>query len=164
MDDTRIFRVIANYRELMKKNKKSIEYLLEMLHSDRHDEGLVRQATFRQGTASAKTQPSGVTDLSDTLSRYEKLKESETELTLNMLNRLFEERQEMSRIYVCFQVLPEPYKSVLSGIYVSGRTVADVGDELHRSRKSVEEYRKKGAELIRKNYNSALSNEELLIS
>ena len=29
MDDTRIFRVIANYRELMTKNKKSIEYLLE---------------------------------------------------------------------------------------------------------------------------------------
>ncbi len=164
MEDAKIFQIIANYSDLMQKNRKSIDYLLGMLHSRQQDEDLIRRAGLPNPAPKPAASGSGFRDLSDTLSRYEKMKASEEELTLGMVRRLLQEREKMSRVYICYQILPEPYKTVLTGIYVNGRNATEVGDSLHRSRKSVEDYRKKGAELIRASFASSLTNEELLCS
>lgn len=102
-------------------------------------------------------------DLSDL---YESWTERQKKFQKELINLMFEvekEREEIHRIWLCFQMLPKKEYEILQKLYVDHRPYKEVELDSGISHRAFERIRKHAVELIQKAYESKWKKEKLLV-
>lgn len=104
----------------------------------------------------------GHKDLGDVLQQYYQRLYNRNEEIRSIMWALAEEEESISRVWVCFQALPDPYYSILRELYVENQLYQAVEDRFKGSHKTFERYRQKGIEQLLCFYYSGNSIAELM--
>lgn len=102
-------------------------------------------------------------DLSDLYENWtERQKKFQKEL-ISLMLEVEKEREEIHRIWLCFQMLPKKEYEILQKLYVDHRPYKEVELDSGISHRAFERIRKHAIELIQKAYESKWKKEKLLV-
>lgn len=87
-------------------------------------------------------------DISDVLQRCEGIFMKRNEEVRELMYQLSEEQERIHRVWVCFNILEEPYFGILHGLYVQNKLYQEMEMESGYSHKTFEKYRSEGVNFI----------------
>lgn len=137
--------------------------MMDLYHELEDTESILRSASLPSADITAQPGGKGThKDLGDVLINYRRNLYKRNKEVRRLMWMLAEDEESILRVWHCFQILEEPYYSILYGLYVKGELYQSVELEYGWSHRKFENERKAGMRKLMEHYESNMSVSELV--
>lgn len=154
ISEERIKDILKDYDGMLRTIDIKMQNLYENLMPSGETDAVIKEAAIPPVNMSGMPGAHKHKDLTDVLVKVQRMEyEREREFRAIMW-ALSEEKEEICRVWGCFQAVGNPYYTILLRLYVQHELYETVNKELDMSQKTFEYYRRDGIAFIKRFYES----------